>query len=148
MVLQRPFQPARGGQQDQHQLRAQGLSTAAGAKAQPAAPVDRPGLAICRFPERRGLAAHGLQLIAELHDCRCDSRLLAESHLAVHTWPEAKTVTIDLYVCNFSQDNSGVARAAWQRLLAEFAPSRLVQRDLERGVPDHAGAPAGICGSD
>ena len=27
--------------------------------------------------------------------------LLAESHLAVHTWPELNAVTLDVYVCNF-----------------------------------------------
>ena len=32
--------------------------------------------------------------------------ILAESHLAVLTWPEVRAVTLDLYVCNFSQDNS------------------------------------------
>ena len=38
--------------------------------------------------------------------------ILAESHLAVHTWPELKAVTLDLYVCNFSQDNGAVAPSA------------------------------------
>jgi spermidine synthase len=37
--------------------------------------------------------------------------LLAESHLAIHTWPETGSVTIDVYVCNFSADNSGKAHA-------------------------------------
>jgi S-adenosylmethionine decarboxylase len=32
--------------------------------------------------------------------------LLAESHLAVHTWPELGAVTLDVYVCNFGGDNS------------------------------------------
>lgn len=61
--------------------------------------------------------------------------ILAESHLAVHTWPELAAVTLDLYVCNFSQDNSAAARAACERLIAAFAPSELVRRELERGVP-------------
>jgi S-adenosylmethionine decarboxylase proenzyme len=122
---------------------------------------------------------NGLHLIAELHDCRCEPRLLhsvealrelclavctvpgltpvgqvfhqfgsasepggatgavilAESHLAVHTWPELKAVTLDLYVCNFSQDNSDAARAAYERLIAAFAPSRVERRELERGSP-------------
>ena len=122
---------------------------------------------------------NGLHLIAELHDCCCEPRLLhsvdalrdvclavcsvpgltpvgqvfyqfgsdsepagatgtvilAESHLAVHTWPELKAVTLDLYVCNFSQDNSGAARAACDHLIAAFAPSRVERRELERGLP-------------
>ena len=59
--------------------------------------------------------------------------ILAESHLAVHTWPELSAVTLDLYVCNFSQDNSAAARAACNRLVGAFAPLRIEQRDIERG---------------
>lgn len=65
--------------------------------------------------------------------------VLAESHLAVHTWPEMAAVTLDLYVCNFSQDNSAAARAAFARLLAAFAPAGTVQRALERGEPGEGG---------
>ncbi len=59
--------------------------------------------------------------------------ILAESHLAVHTWPEMSAVTLDLYVCNFSQDNSAAARAACQRLIAAFAPERVELREVLRG---------------
>lgn len=61
--------------------------------------------------------------------------ILAESHLAVHTWPELNAVTLDLYVCNFSQDNSVAARAAFNRLIAAFAPQHVQRRALERGSP-------------
>ena len=59
--------------------------------------------------------------------------LLAESHLAVHTWPELQSVTLDLYVCNFSQDNSAAARAAFSQLIVAFAPAEAVQREVLRG---------------
>lgn len=59
--------------------------------------------------------------------------ILAESHLAVHTWPELQAVTLDLYVCNFSQDNSAAARAAFDGLLAAFAPEQAVCREVLRG---------------
>ena len=74
--------------------------------------------------------------------------LLAESHLAVHTWPEARAVTLDLYVCNFSQDNSAAARFACRRLITAFAPLRVLQRDLERGVPQAAVTPSAVAASD
>jgi spermidine synthase len=32
--------------------------------------------------------------------------VLAESHLAIHTWPERQGLTLDVYVCNYSADNS------------------------------------------
>lgn len=41
--------------------------------------------------------------------------LLAESHFTLHTWPENNSVAMDVYVCNFSQDNTDKARnlAKW-----------------------------------
>jgi spermidine synthase/S-adenosylmethionine decarboxylase len=62
--------------------------------------------------------------------------VLAESHLAVHTWPELGAVTFDLYVCNYSQDNRAAAEAAYTSLAAAFRPGRVVRRDLERGSID------------
>ncbi|MDR1162207.1 MAG: S-adenosylmethionine decarboxylase [Candidatus Accumulibacter sp.] len=61
--------------------------------------------------------------------------ILAESHLAVHTWPEIRAVTFDLYVCNFTQDNRETARAACDRLVSAFLPARAVRREIERGTP-------------
>lgn len=60
--------------------------------------------------------------------------VLAESHLAVHTWPELNAVTLDLYVCNFSRDNRAAAETAYTALLAAFRPGRIVRQDIERGV--------------
>ncbi len=48
--------------------------------------------------------------------------LLAESHLAIHTWPETGNVTIDVYVCNFSDDNSAKAQALMDGVVAAYAP--------------------------
>jgi S-adenosylmethionine decarboxylase len=61
--------------------------------------------------------------------------LLAESHLAVHTWPEISGVTIDAYVCNFSADNSQRARRLMDALITAFAPRRLAQQQIERSGP-------------
>lgn len=38
------------------------------------------------------------------------SVVLAESHLAIHTWPEIGGATLDIYICNFLRDNSACAR--------------------------------------
>jgi S-adenosylmethionine decarboxylase proenzyme len=59
--------------------------------------------------------------------------VLAESHLAVHTWPEISAVTLDIYVCNYSQDNRAAAEAAFAALSAAFLPARVVRRDIRRG---------------
>jgi S-adenosylmethionine decarboxylase len=61
--------------------------------------------------------------------------LLAESHLAVHTWPEIGGVTIDAYVCNFSADNSARARLLMDQVISAFAPAQVTQRQLERSRP-------------
>ena len=64
--------------------------------------------------------------------------VLAESHLALHTWPELDAVTFDLYVCNYSQDNRAAAETAYTSLAAAFQPGRIVRRDVARGSVDAA----------
>jgi S-adenosylmethionine decarboxylase len=59
--------------------------------------------------------------------------LLAESHLAVHTWPEIAAVTLDVYVCTFGTDNTHKAHALLDRLLADFAPAAVERHALQRG---------------
>lgn len=59
--------------------------------------------------------------------------LLAESHLCVHTWPEERAVTLDVYVCNFGADHSAKARALMDVLVQRFAPEWTEQRSLDRG---------------
>ena len=62
--------------------------------------------------------------------------LLAESHLAVHTWPELRGITLDVYVCNFSADNSDKARQLLRELEQAFQPGRSRRQQLRRGRPD------------
>lgn len=59
--------------------------------------------------------------------------VLAESHLAIHTWPETGDVTLDVYVCNFSRDNSGRARAVFNHIIELLAPEESVCQDVIRG---------------
>lgn len=60
--------------------------------------------------------------------------LLAESHLAVHTWPELGAVTVDVYVCNFGADNSDKARQLLALLQAALAPQQARVQAVERGL--------------
>lgn len=50
--------------------------------------------------------------------------LLAESHLCLHTWGEYQTVTLDVYVCNFSNENSSKADSLFESCLAIFKPKQ------------------------
>ena len=61
--------------------------------------------------------------------------LLAESHVCVHTWPELRSVTLDVYVCNLSADNRPQARGLLARLEALFQPQRISRQELTRGGP-------------
>ncbi len=65
--------------------------------------------------------------------------VLAESHLAIHTWPETGDVTLDVYVCNFSRDNGDCARQVYARVIAALEPSERVEHEVTRGrVPVEA----------
>ena len=59
--------------------------------------------------------------------------LLAESHLAIHTWPELSAVTLDVYVCNYSMDNSHKARKLIEAMVGLFKPDTIIRKQLERG---------------
>jgi len=59
--------------------------------------------------------------------------LLAESHLCVHTWPEQRGVTLDVYVCNFGGDHSVRAQALMDALIALFQPAHASRHQLHRG---------------
>jgi S-adenosylmethionine decarboxylase proenzyme len=60
--------------------------------------------------------------------------LLAESHIAVHTWPELHLVTLDVFVCNFAGDNSEKARHLVDALVQRFEPERVQRQQLFRGA--------------
>ncbi|MER1968426.1 polyamine aminopropyltransferase [Castellaniella sp. GW247-6E4] len=62
--------------------------------------------------------------------------LLAESHLAVHTWPERRGVTLDVYVCNFEADNSDKAERLMSALEESFRARESQRQHIMRGDRD------------
>ncbi len=60
--------------------------------------------------------------------------LLAESHVAVHTWPELGAATLDVYVCNVGADNTQRAEVLMCALIADFAPREVERHRLQRGA--------------
>lgn len=62
--------------------------------------------------------------------------LLAESHLAVHTWPERRGVTLDVYVCNFEADNSDKAERLMGALEHAFKAGESQRQRIMRGDKD------------
>jgi S-adenosylmethionine decarboxylase len=90
---------------------------------------------------RDAVAAVGLQPVGELFHAFAPEGsgitgvvLLAESHLAVHTWPELGCVTVDAYVCNLGSDNSHRARALMARIEAAFTPAEVRRQEIRRGA--------------
>lgn len=67
--------------------------------------------------------------------------LLAESHLCVHTWPEQRAVTLDVYVCNFGADHSAKAYALMDALVTQFKPTHAEHHQLRRGNPCYPSRP-------
>jgi spermidine synthase len=60
--------------------------------------------------------------------------LLGESHCAIHTWPEKKSVTIDIYVCNSKSDNFSKAEALFFSLKNFFKPRQAQEHYVSRGT--------------
>jgi len=88
----------------------------------------------------RAVADNGLQAVGELFHRFPEPGgvtgvvLLAESHLAVHTWPELGVVTLDVYVCNLHGDHSAKAEALMARLQDTFAATQVERHRLVRGA--------------
>ena len=90
------------------------------------------------------VSSHGLQSVAQLFHTFPDTAhgpggvtatvLLAESHLCVHTWPEQRAVTLDVYVCNFDSDQSLKAKGLMAELIEIFQPGRVDFHQLQRGA--------------
>lgn len=59
--------------------------------------------------------------------------VLAESHLAIHTWPERDGATLDVYVCNYTCDNTGKAEAVYKTLAKALRPGDVMIERVQRG---------------
>ena len=80
----------------------------------------------------------GLQIVGEsFHQFEArgvtGTVLLAQSHLAIHTWPDERFVTVDVYVCNYMVDNTQKALRLYGALKAHFQPFREKLAQIHRG---------------
>lgn len=76
--------------------------------------------------------------------------ILAESHIAIHTWPIEGYVAIDIFTCG-TQANPELAI---ERLVQSFGPKDYTSIELKRGSPhikdtilfkSHSGVAGGVC---
>lgn len=58
--------------------------------------------------------------------------ILAESHLAIHTWPEKRYVTLDVYVCNYTEDNRHKAKRLFDAIVAIYRPQHMNFHSVDR----------------
>ena len=54
--------------------------------------------------------------------------VLAESHISIHTWPEADYAALDVFMCGRARPEATVEVLRWA-----FAPDRLVVSEMLRG---------------
>jgi S-adenosylmethionine decarboxylase proenzyme len=59
--------------------------------------------------------------------------VLAESHLAIHTWPERDAATLDVYVCNYTADNTAKAESVYKILVKALKPADVLVERVMRG---------------
>ena len=59
--------------------------------------------------------------------------VFAESHLAIHTWPERDGATLDVYVCNVTCDNSDKAERLYATLVESLRPDDVLLERVWRG---------------
>ena len=58
---------------------------------------------------------------------------LAESHISFHTWAEEKYTSLDVFVCNYKEDNSEKARLLFDFLIKEiFVPKEIKRQEIKR----------------
>jgi len=91
----------------------------------------------------RAVADCGLHAVGELFHPFVDADgraqgvtgvvLLAESHVAIHTWPELDAVTADVYVCNLGGDNSARAERLLVAIVDSFGAKERTIQHVQRG---------------
>lgn len=58
--------------------------------------------------------------------------VLVESHISIHTWPELKYLTLDVYLCNYSKDNSAITKKVFNDIIMFFKPIKIIKRTIKR----------------
>jgi len=57
---------------------------------------------------------------------------LVESHIAIHTWPELCYLTLDVYLCDYSRDNSATCKKTFEKIVHFFKPTKVIKRMIMR----------------
>ena len=57
---------------------------------------------------------------------------LTESHLSVHTWPENRYVTFDIFLSNYLKDNREITRRLYEAVKEYFNATVLFEQVIDR----------------
>ncbi|MEJ6978993.1 S-adenosylmethionine decarboxylase [Pedobacter sp. P351] len=57
---------------------------------------------------------------------------LTESHLSIHTWPEFKLATFDIFLSNYQKDNSDKVKAIYGEVLSFFEGTEKQKTEVTR----------------
>lgn len=57
---------------------------------------------------------------------------LKESHICIHTWPEYNQLTLDVYLCNYQQDNSQKVRDVMANYITYFEGTIIKDFEINR----------------
>lgn len=57
---------------------------------------------------------------------------LKESHLCIHTWPEIKSITLDVYLCNYHKDNTQIVKIIAEELITYFEAAVITKHEIFR----------------
>ncbi|RZL53770.1 MAG: S-adenosylmethionine decarboxylase, partial [Pedobacter sp.] len=55
-----------------------------------------------------------------------------ESHLSIHTWPEFKLATFDIFLSNYQKDNTQKVKKIYKSVLAFFDGKELQKNEIVR----------------
>lgn len=91
----------------------------------------------CRMLFDQLIADHGLSKVGEVyHDFEKGGFTavicLTESHLSIHTWPEYKLATFDVFLSNYQKDNSAKVKAIYESVLAFFEGTEKQKTEIIR----------------
>ena len=83
------------------------------------------------------LAQYGLEQVGIVkHDFDNGSYTIAvclkESHICIHTWPEFRQLTLDVYLCNYLQDNSQKVKSVVAQYIDYFGATILKDFEINR----------------